>query len=151
MKRNPLKYTAAVALVLLGVYGSQSQEPAKADPVAVVVNAANTVTQLTAAEVREHYLNRQLFDNGDKIWRFYDSSDAPLREAMLTLLKLRNEGELAAHFKTMTYQNHLSGEKGIDGGEKTIGFVGKVNGGLGFVRASVAAGNSTVKVVCTLE
>lgn len=114
------------------------KSPAAADSLAIVVNQANPVTNLSYEELRKIFLGeRSHWPNGRRITLVMIEPGRPERAAVLRELYHMNEGEFSRHFLhgLFTGQVFVS-PKTLNSPVGVCKFVFNVPGAIGYVRAS---------------
>lgn len=127
--------------------GASPPAQASADNLAIIVNQANTVDDITLKELRTVFLGeRSHWPNGRRITLVMMDPGVPERKAVLRDICRMNETEFSRHF----LQGLFTGEVFVS--PKTLSsptgvrkFVFNVPGAIGYVRASDIDG--TVKVI----
>jgi phosphate transport system substrate-binding protein len=121
--------------------------PGSEDSVAIIINQANAVENLSAAELRKIFLGeRSHWPNGRRITLVMLASGQPERKAVLRDIYHMNESEFNNHF----IQGLFTGEvfvspKALANAGEVRKFVFNVPGAIGYLRASDA--DASVKVV----
>jgi phosphate transport system substrate-binding protein len=153
MRRLLAVFTMLGAAVLLlevspgAARGASPPVQASADSLAIIVNHANTVDDITLKELRTVFLGeRSHWPNGRRITLVMMDPGVPERKAVLRDICRMNETEFSRHF----LQGLFTGEVFVS--PKTLSsptgvrkFVFNVPGAIGYVRASDVDG--TVKVI----
>lgn len=135
------RFQAVCVLALLaGRDPAAGDSPEPANPavkLAVIVNRANTVEELTLAGLREVFLgHRTHWPNGRRITLLAREPGGADREAALRLIYRMKEGAFARHFLQAVYTGEaLSPPKVLSSSEGMRRFVFYVPGAIGYVRA----------------
>ncbi len=155
MRRRLLSQTSRIAVgSLFLLCAAHLGQPLPAAPVAIteealaiVVNKANPVTNLSFAELRQVFLaERNHWSNGRKSVIAMREPGQPERAAVLRQIYRMNESDYNRHFLQLNYSGESqSSPKQLATAEKVRKFVLNVPGAIGYVRASEV--DDSVKLV----
>ena len=139
---------AALALSLLGVAPS-SLHAQESEPLAIVVNKSNPLTEITVADLRRVFRGqRSRWTNGRRVTLVMRDPGAPEREALLRSLYGLDEQEYRRSFLQAVFSGEASdAPKTLASTNGVLRFVYNVPGAIGYVRASdVDASVKTLRV-----
>ena len=134
----PLRW-ALVALVLsLGALSPRAACAQDAEPLAIVVNRDNPLSEITLADLRRLYRGqRSRWSNGRRITLVMRDPGAPERDAILQTLYGLDEEEYRRGFLQAVFTGEASGApRSLATTNGVLRFVFNVPGAIGYVRAS---------------
>jgi ABC-type phosphate transport system substrate-binding protein len=107
--------------------------------IAVVVNAENPLTTLSAEDVRAYYMKRKSsWPNGEKIRPVDVEADNAARVLFVTQVLKTTPSDLERHWLEIKYRAAESPPKRMSDDEGVIKYISAFKGGIGFVEASAA-------------
>ena len=138
---------AIFAIVLLALVLPSAPQARAADAIAVVVNKANPVDNITIEELRRYCIaERKYWKDGKRVTVVLRDPGQAERSAVLQFIYRMTEADYARHFlqaeftgEVQTAPKHLATANGV------VRFVFNVPGAIGFVRAGDL--DPSVKVV----
>ena len=136
-KRRPLRWLlAALAVSLLGIAPCTAQAQ-KSEPLAIVVNRSNPLTEISLADLRRVCRGqRSRWSNGRRVTLVMRDPGAPEREAMLQSLYGLAEGEYRRTYLQAVFSGEASdAPKLLASSNGVLRFVYNVPGAIGYVRA----------------
>jgi|GEM_PF-434958 len=114
--------------------------PATRDSLAIIVNRANPVDDLSFAELRQYFLGeRTHWPNGRRVTIVMRDPPRPEREAVLRSVYRMREQDFRAHFLRAKFTGELPEEpRLLDTPSRVVNFVFLQPGAVGYVRAAEA-------------
>lgn len=143
-----LALVTASAMTALAFGQPNPSKPAPpTEALVVIVNKANTVTNLTSEELRKLFrLEQERWPDGRKNTVLMQPAGTPARDAALRKIYHFSESEFARHFIQLSYAGRSqSAPKELSSAANVRKFIFNVPGAIGYVRASEV--DDTVKVV----
>lgn len=117
---------------------------------AVIVNSANPVKQLTQAQVADLYLGRsRSFPGGEYALVFDLPRDAPLRERFFTRLAGMTPQQVNAYWSRLMFTGQVLPPQALPNDQAVLDIVRRNPGAVGYVKAEGL--DSGVRVVLTLK
>lgn len=117
---------------------------------AVIVNAANPVKQLTQNQVADLYLGRaRTFPGGEYALVFDLPRDAPLRARFFQSLAGMSPQQVNAYWSRLMLTGQVLPPQALPDNRAVLDIVRRNSGAIGFVKAD--AFDSSVRVVLTLK
>ncbi len=134
-----------LGLLMLATY------PAMAGTAVVIVNKANPVAQMNAAEVKSYFMkSRKVWRNGEKV-RPVDQKAGADREAFLSQALKLTEEDLVRYWLEKQYVTAEAPPMQVDSDSAVIKFVGAFKGGIGVINKASMEGEPKVKAVLEVD
>lgn len=126
---------------------TRASKKLQGDSLAIVVNRANPVENLSFAELREYFLAvRARWPNGRRVRIVMRQPGGPERDAVLRVIYEMREQDFHTHFlRAMFVGEVLEEPRTLDTAPRVLNFVFLQPGAVGYVRAAEV--NPSVKVV----
>ncbi|MGA8493823.1 MAG: substrate-binding domain-containing protein [Terriglobales bacterium] len=151
-KTNRVIRAFAILAIGVGISWTTSVAPVQAagDPIVVIVNNANPITNLSMGELKKLFLgDRDRWETGKAVAPVMLAPGAPERTAFLKIVCGMNDAELSKYFLQAAFTGKSAAPpKEVGSAAAVKSFVASSPGAIGFVKASdLAAGDTTVKAV----
>lgn len=118
--------------------------------IAVIVNVANPVRQLTQTEVADLYLGRsRTFPGGEYALVFDLPREAPLRERFFSSVAGMNPQQVNAYWSRLMFTGQVLPPQALPNDRAVLDIVRRNPGAIGFVKTEGL--DSSVRVVLTLK
>lgn len=146
---NRIRMIVATILVFL----SGSSLGARAEDLAVIVNAKNPVGNLSPTEIRKYFLKeKQTWPNGEKIRSVDRNGNSAERRAFLEKVLKLSEDEMEHYWISLRYQKGVAVPPRLNTDQEVVEYVAAYEGAIGFVNSkSIGAGQkSEIKVIGTV-
>lgn len=153
-----MKYTQKILLILLtGIFSLSSIETAYSNKlavtIAVIVNTQNSVTTLTAGEVKLYFLRKiktRWPDNNKAIRPADRKTNCPEQQCFYAKILMMTAADVETYFVTKQYQNALKPQDKFNTDAELIEFVAAEPGAIGFISAT-SLGGAAGKVKSVLQ
>lgn len=152
MPRSPMSrvgWALGALLAVLTVVAPSAAEAQESEPLAIVVNKSNPLTEISLSDLRRVFRGqRSRWSNGRRVTLVMRDPGAPEREAILRSLYGIEEDEYRRNFLQAVFTGEASdAPKTLATANGVLRFVYNVPGAIGYVRAShVDANVKTLRV-----
>jgi ABC-type phosphate transport system substrate-binding protein len=148
-----LLITVLIAWINIASINPSEKNSAPLSELAIIVNAENPVTTMTASQVKLTYLrkiNKRWKELNKNIMPVDRKSDNEVRKAFLKEIVQLSSDEMARYFTEREYQNAEAPPVKLSSDEEIIEYVENNIGAIGFVSKSSVKSSNKVKVVLSL-
>jgi ABC-type phosphate transport system substrate-binding protein len=118
--------------------------------IAVIVNPANPLKQISIQQVAEFYLGQaRTFSNGEYALIFDHPRDAPLREKFFAAVTGMSPQQVNAYWSRLMFTGQVQPPQPLPNERAVLDIVRRNTGAIGYIKASEA--DATVRVLLTLK
>ena len=131
----------------------QVQVQAASDPIAVIVNSANPVDNLTLSDLKKLFLSdRSRWDTGKAVAPVILTAGAPERTAFLRIVCNMNDGSFSNYFVQAAFSGKsVTPPKEVSSAAALKSFVAVSPGAIGFVKAGDFHGDNSDGAIRTVK